>query len=75
MSKSNEDELRDVLDKAAQEISQAYPNPRTWQSWMIYLLARLESQAIQNPAYTESFKEMLVSLQDELRNRLKTGGW
>jgi hypothetical protein len=75
MSKSNEDELRDVLDKAAQEISQSYPNPRTWQSWMVYLLGRLESQAIQNPAYTESFKEMLVSLQDELRNRLKTGGW
>jgi hypothetical protein len=75
MSKSNEDELRDVLDKTAQELSQMYPNPRTWQSWMIYLLARLESQAVQNPAYTESFKEMLVSLQDELRNRLKTGGW
>ena len=75
MSKSNEDELRDVLDKAAQEISQSYSNPRTWQSWMVYLLERLESQAVQNPAYTESFKEMLESLQDELRNRIKTGGW
>jgi len=75
MSKSNEDDLRDVLNKTALEIAQMYPNPRTWQSWMIYLLERLEAQAIKNPAYTESFKEMLSSLQDELRNRMKTGGW
>lgn len=75
MSKSNEDDLRDVLDKTAKEISQMYPNPRTWQSWMVYLLGRLEAQTTQNPAYMESFKEMLSSLQDELRNRLKTGGW
>jgi hypothetical protein len=75
MSRSNEDELRDILDKTAQEIAQMYPNPRTWQSWMIYLLERMEAQAMQNSAYMETFKEMLASLQDELRNRLKTGGW
>jgi hypothetical protein len=75
MSKSSEDDLRDILDKTALEIVQMYSNPRTWQSWMIYLLGRLEAQAMQNPAYMESFKEMLASLQDELRNRLKTGGW
>jgi hypothetical protein len=75
MSKSNEDDLRDILDKTAQEMAQMYSNPRTWQSWMVYLLGRLEAQATQNPAYMESFKEMLASLQDELRNRLKTGGW
>ena len=56
MSKSNEDDLREVLDKAAHEIAQMYPNPRTWQSWMVYLLERLEALAIQNPAYMESFK-------------------
>ena len=75
MSKSSEDDLRDTLDRTAQEMSQKYSNPRTWQSWMIYFLERLEAQAIQNPAYMESFKDMLASLQDELRNRLKTGGW
>jgi hypothetical protein len=75
MSKSSEDDLRDVLDKTAQEIAQTYSNPRTWQSWMIYLLGRLEAEATQNAAHMESFKEMLASLQDELRNRLKTGGW
>jgi len=75
MTAANEDELRDVLDKTALEISQMYSNPRSWQSWMVYLLGRLEAQATQNPAYMDSFKEMLASLQDELRNRLKTGGW
>ena len=75
MTAANEDELRDVLDKTALEISQMYSNPRSWQSWMVYLLGRLEVQATQNPAYMDSFKEMLASLQDELRNRLKTGGW
>jgi hypothetical protein len=75
MSKANEDDLRDILERTAQEIAQMYPNPRTWQSWMVYLLERLEANAIANPSYMESFKEMLVSLQDELRNRLKTGGW
>ena len=75
MSKSNEDDLREILDNTAREMAQMYPNPRTWQSWIVYLLGRLEAQAVQNPAYTESFKEMLASLQDELRNRLKTGGW
>jgi hypothetical protein len=75
MSKSNEDDLRDILNNTALEIAQTYPNPRTWQSWMVYLLERLEAKAVENPAYTESFKEMIVSLQDELRNRVKTGGW
>jgi hypothetical protein len=75
MSKGSEDELRDTLDKTAQEIAEMSPNPRTWQSWMVYLLGRLEAKAVENPAYTESFKEMIISLQDELRNRMKTGGW
>jgi hypothetical protein len=75
MSKSSEDDLRDILDKTALEIAEMSNNPRTWQSWMVYLLGRLESEAMKNSAYMESFKEMLSSLQDELRNRLKTGGW
>ena len=75
MSKKSEDDLREILENAAREISAMYPNPRTWQTWMVFFLERLEAQAINNPAYTESFKEMIISLQDELRNRLKTGGW
>ncbi len=75
MSKKSMDDLRDVLDAAALEIAQLDSNPRTWQAWMVYLLGRLEAQAASNPAYMESFKEMLGALQEELRNRVKTGGW
>jgi formate dehydrogenase maturation protein FdhE len=76
MSKSNEDELREVLKETAMEISRMYDNPRSWLSWMTYLLERLEEQANhRNPANIETFKEMLSALQDELRNRLRTGGW
>ena len=73
---SRDDELREVLSETAKEISDAASNPRTWLSWMVYLLARLEEKATnENPANKESFIEMLSALQDEIRNRLKTGGW
>jgi len=73
---SKDDELRDVLNGAAKDISRAQSNPRTWLSWMVYLLARLEEQATnENPANKEAFLEMLSALQDEIRNRTRTGGW
>jgi hypothetical protein len=73
---SKEDNLRDVLDEAAQEIARAQTNPRTWLSWMVYLLARLEEQATgTGPANQGSYTEMLAALQDAIRNRARTGGW
>jgi hypothetical protein len=76
MVKSNEDELRDVLNATAQEVSRMYGNPRSWHSWLVYLLERLEEQAMHRaPADLDTFKEMLSALQDEIRNRLRTGGW
>lgn len=75
MRKKSMDELRDILDNTALEIAQLDSNPNTWQSWMMYLLDRLEAQATQNSAQMDAFKDMLATLQDKLRNRLKTGGW
>ena len=73
---SKEDELRDVLNEAVKSISTAQTNPRTWLPWIIYLLARLEEKATnENAAYRESFLDMLSALQDEIRNRTRTGGW
>jgi len=73
---SREDELRDVLNEAVKSISGAQSNPRTWLSWIVYLLARLEEKATnETPAYKESFLDMLSALQDEIRNRTRTGGW
>jgi hypothetical protein len=73
---SKEDELRDTLNETVKSISAAQSNPRTWLPWIVYLLARLEEKATnENPAYKESFLDMLSALQDEVRNRQRTGGW
>lgn len=73
---SKEDELRDILDNTANEISQLSGNPRTWLSWLVYLLERLDQKAMDvNPTYQQTYKEMLTALQDAIRNRLTRGGW
>jgi hypothetical protein len=73
---SREDELRDILVEAAKSISDSEENPRAWLSWLVYLLARLEERATnENPTYRDSYLEMLAALQDEIRNRTRTGGW
>ena len=73
---SKEDDLRDVLNSAAQEIARAQSNPRTWVSWMVYLLARLEDEANKTSSSNLTpYTEMLAALQDVIRNRTRTGGW
>ena len=73
---SKEVDIRDALNQAVNVISDDDSNPRTWLSWMVYLLAQLEAEATKaSPAYKESFTEMLSALQDAIRNRRQTGGW
>jgi hypothetical protein len=73
---SAEDEVREILNQAAEQIARAQSNPRTWLSWIVYLLARLEDQAAKgSSANRESFTDMLAALQSEIRNRTRTGGW
>jgi len=73
---SKEDNIRDILNEAVEEIIQVQSNPRSWLSWLVYLLARLEEQATKTgTANRESYMEMLSALQDEIRNRSRTGGW
>lgn len=73
---SKEDNIREILDEAVQEIVQADDNPRTWLSWSVYLLSKLEEEATQlGPVNRGAFVEMLDALQDEIRNRMRTGGW
>ena len=43
---SREDELREILNETAKEISSTQNNPRTWVSWMVYLLGQLEQEAV-----------------------------
>ena len=73
---SKEDEVREVLNQAAEVITRTQSNPRTWLSWVVYLLARLEDQAAKaGSSNRETYAEMLAALQDEIRNRARTGGW
>ncbi len=72
----SDDELREVLDQVAKQIAERQGNPRAWQSWMVYLLGKLEEQATNAGASSrEAFIDMLSALQDALRNRQRTGGW
>jgi hypothetical protein len=73
---SKEDDVREALNQAAQAITQVQGNPRTWLSWIVYLLTRLEDQAAKAGATDRgTYMEMLAALQDEIRNRARTGGW
>lgn len=73
---SKEDELRETLNDTARELARLQENPRTWLSWVVYLLARLEEHATnESAADKDAFHEMLSALQDEIRNRRNTGGW
>ena len=73
---SRDDELRDVLDETAKQISRLSPNPRTWLSWLVYLLDQMEKEAsTANTSHRDLFREMLPALEDAIRNRRNTGGW
>lgn len=70
-----EDDIRDALNALANDMVDLESNPRTWLSWMIYLLARLEEKSTITASDKEAFLEMLSALEDEIRNRMRTGGW
>ena len=73
---SAEDELKDLMEKTAKEITRLSPNPRTWLSWMVYLLGRLEAHATDvRSDYKDLYRDMLAALEDAIRNRRRTGGW
>lgn len=73
---SKDDELRDIMNETASDLARIQTNPRTWLSWMVYLLARLEEKSnTQSSGSRDAYASLLTALQDEIRNRLKTGGW
>ncbi len=73
---SKEDQIREILDETVKVISTIQDNPSTWQSWLVYLLAQMEAEATTGgSARHDSFIEMLSTLQDAIRNRMRTGGW
>lgn len=72
----SEDELRDMLTEAAEEIADFSGNPRTWLTWITFFMERLENEALSvNPVYQETYQELLYALTSAIRTRLKSGGW
>ena len=73
---SEHEDLRIILADTAHEIAQVDGNPRTWLTSVVYLLQQLEEKEISaNTSYRDAYKDMLTSLRDVIRNRVKTGGW
>ena len=73
---SRDDELKDILDETAKQIANLSTNPRTWLSWLVYLLEQLEKEASnENTSHTDLYRDTLAALEDTLRNRRNTGGW
>jgi hypothetical protein len=74
---STDDELREILENTARDISRLSSNPRTWLSWLVYLFTCLEKEAVgsKSTGSTAAFKEMLAALQDAIRNYSRTGSF
>jgi hypothetical protein len=73
---STEDDLRELLAQTAKDLKFLSNNPSTWGTWLVYLLNQLEQQAMdESPMNADLYREMLPTLQDAIRSRLKTGGW
>ena len=73
---SRDDELKDILDETAKQIANLSTNPRTWLSWLVYLLEQLEKEASnENTSDKDLFRDTLAALEDALRNHRNTGGW
>lgn len=71
---SRDDELKEILDSTAKDISRLSSNPRTWLSWIVYLLTRLEKEAFSGSMGSkDEYKAMLSALQDSIRNYFRTG--
>jgi len=69
-------EIREDLDAIADMLQRYNANPSSWLSWMTYLLARMDDKAMDvDPANQRRYEEMLSSLQDNIHNRRRTGGW
>ena len=72
----SEEDLRDVLDEAATTIADFSGNPRTWLSWITYLMEQLEKRSMAaNQMYRELYDDLLEALQDAIRQRQRRGGW
>lgn len=71
-----EDEIREAIDQVVTEFTRYDRNPITWQTWINYLLERLQEQAYDtNPLHQQAYEDMLDMLLDQIRTRIRNGAW
>ncbi len=72
----NEEELRGLLSTVADELADFSGNPRTWLSWITYLMSELEKRSVAvDPSYQQLYQDLLYALRDAIIHRIKMGGW
>lgn len=72
----NEEELRGLLSNVADELADFSGNPRTWLSWITYLMSELEKRSVAvDPSYQQLYQDLLYALRDAIIHRIKMGGW
>lgn len=72
----SEEELRNLLSKVADEIADFSGNPRTWLSWITYLMSELERRSVSvDSSYQELYQDLVYALRDAVNQRIKMGGW
>ena len=69
-------ELREALKDVANDLHEYNSNPRTWLTWMIYLLGQLEEQSRDvDSSNHERYMEMIEMLKDAVHTRQSRGAW
>lgn len=69
-------EVREELNNVANTIHGYNANPSSWLSWITYLLARLDDKSMDvDPSNQRRYEDMLATLQENIHNRRRTGGW
>lgn len=72
----SEEELRNLLSSVADALAEFSGNPRTWLSWITYLMSELEKRSVSvDPSYQELYQDLLYALRDAVNHRIKMGGW
>ena len=69
-------ELRETLRDVAKEMHEYSANPRTWLTWMIFLLGQLEEQSRDpDSSNHDRFMDLIEELKDAIHTRQSRGGW
>ena len=71
---TNQTDLHETLEKAAQTLALAAPDVPEWRGWVIYFLKSLDNLTQENENQLE-FEILLFQIVEEIRSRLELEHW